>query len=79
MSNRTGKREREARNNRHQRGYVYGTLRTGAQFAARKLGRKKRIALIRTTWGGGVHSSTGGVDISFVLRAGVRVADAERR
>ena len=43
MSNRTGKREREARS-RTKRGHTYGVLRNGTILPALKLGRKKRIA-----------------------------------
>lgn len=47
MSNRTGKREREARN-RHKRGYLSGVTQTGTAVRPLKLGRKKRAAFYRS-------------------------------
>ncbi len=47
MSNRTGKREREARN-RHKRGYLSGVSQTGTAVRPLKLGRKKRMAFHRS-------------------------------
>lgn len=81
MSNRAGKREREARN-RHKRGYTSGVSRTGAVLRPLKLGRKKMrafgssstLAVGFAVYGGSLPCHTRRADM-----AAVPVADAESR
>jgi hypothetical protein len=82
MSNRTGKREREARSNRvrDRRGYSSATSRTGATLQARKLGRKKSLAFARATFArfGGMGLRCSGGPLWLHMPA-IPVAEPERR
>jgi hypothetical protein len=80
MSNRTGKREREAGIRKKRRGYTSGRTRTGAVLRPLKLGRRKRDSFRNRPDIG--LSFVGGPLWTHVLRedtAALPVADAERR
>jgi len=83
VSNRTGKREREARSQR-KRGWTYGSSRNGTTLPALKLGRKKRWRFHRSTRLDPCFSVSG-QDLRYVREkykigmAAVPVAETERR
>ena len=75
MANRTGKREREARN-RPKRGFTFGYVPDGARLTALMLCRKKRLAFSRSTRFVGFKCF--GFSLQLVMAA-VPVAEAERQ